>query len=203
LRNAFDRQRNLGMEVATKIWVLQMDADEVIAPLTQKAICQAVREPSGYEGFEILRQDCVGGVPLKYVGGCYQLKLLRKGSGVYEGNIHEAFKLKGPIGRINGPVWHYAIDSVREMIQRQNRYSDLESLKFLQENPDIKSDQVKRKLIFKPLKTFIKHYLRHGGFKDGIPGLIWCTVHTIHPIMFWMKVLEGVQKNLTGLKRNL
>ena len=48
----------------------------------------------------------------------------------------------------------------------------------------------KKKLIFKPIKTFIKHYFRHGGYKDGVPGLIWCMVHTIHPTMFWLKVLE-------------
>jgi glycosyltransferase involved in cell wall biosynthesis len=200
LQGAFDRQRNLGMEASAQGWVLQMDADEVIAPQTQKAICQAVQQPGEYEGFEILRQDCVGDVPLKYVGGCYQLKLLRKGSGKYEGNIHETFMIKGPIGRIHGPVWHYAIDSVRDMISRHNHYSDLESQKYLRENPDINADQVKNKLIFKPFKTFVKHYLRHGGFKDGVPGLIWSMIHTLHPMMFWLKVLEGLQKNFAITK---
>jgi len=203
LQNAFDRQRNLGMEAATQAWILQMDADEVIPLQTQKAISQALQEPKGCEGFEILRQDCVGDVPLKHVGGCYQLKLLHKGAGVYEGNIHESLKLKGPIGRIDGVIWHYAIDSVAEMIRRQNRYSDLESQKFLHENPGIKEGQVKNKLIFKPFKTFIKHYLKHGGFKDGIPGLIWCTIHTLHPMIFWLKVLEGLQRKSVRTKGNL
>ena len=121
------------------------------------------------------------------MGGCYQLKLLRKGSGAYEGNIHEAFKLKGPVARINAPVWHYAIGSVQEMIERHNHYSDLESQQYLQENPNISVGQVKNKLIFKPVKTFIKHYLKHGGFKDGVPGLIWSVIHTLHPMMFLVK----------------
>lgn len=194
LQDTFDRQRNLGMEASAQPWVLQMDADEVISPQAQKAICQAVQQSGEYEGFEILRQDCVGDVPLKHVGGCYQLKLLRKGAGKFEGNIHEVFMLKGPIGRINGPVWHHAIDSVRDMIRRQDHYSDLESQKYLRENPTISAGQVKNKLIFKPFKTFIKHYFKHGGFRDGVPGLIWCMIHTLHPVMFWLKVLEGVQK---------
>jgi glycosyltransferase involved in cell wall biosynthesis len=194
LQDAFDRQRNLGMEASTQPWILQMDADEVIPLQTRESICKALSQPGDYEGFEILRQDCVGNVPLQHVGGCYQLKLLRKGSGKYEGNIHEAFVLKGPIGRINGPVWHYAIDSVRGIIDRHNHYSDLESQKYLKENPDINANHVKSKLIFKPLKTFIKHYLKHGGFRDGMSGLIWCMIHTLHPVMFWLKVLEGAQK---------
>jgi len=200
LQDAFDRQRNRGMEIAAHPWVLQMDADEVIAPQTREAIGQALRQPGQYEGFEILRQDCIGEVPLKHVGGCFQLKLVRKGSGSYKGNIHEAFKLKGTVGRIEGPVWHYAITSVGNMIERQNRYSDLESQKYLLENPAINAGQVKNKLIVKPFKIFIKHYFRHGGYKDGIPGLIWCTIHTLHPMIFWLKVLEGVQKKCAGSK---
>jgi len=193
LKNAFDRQRNLGIEAAGQNWILQMDADEIIPPQTWGAIGEAINAPGQYQGFEILRQDCVGNQPLKHVGGCYQLKIFRKGSGLYKGNIHEGLVLTGPVGRINGPIWHYAIDSVAVMIERQNRYSDLESQKFLQENPDIRIDEVKKKLIFKPIKTFIKHYLKRGGYKDGVPGLIWCMIHTLHPMMFWMKTLERLQ----------
>ena len=203
LNNAFDRQRNLGMEASCQSWVLQMDADEVIPSQTQMEICQALRQSEGFDGFEIMRQDCVGGVPLKHVGNCYQLKLLRKGSGSFEGNIHENFKIKGSVGHIRGTVLHYAIDSVAGMIYRHNYYSDLESQKYLRENPDINVKQVKNQLIFKPCKTFVKHYFKHGGFKDGVPGLIWCMIHTLHPMMFWLKILEAVQKNTVKLKESL
>jgi glycosyltransferase involved in cell wall biosynthesis len=190
LNNNFDLQRNAGIDACSYGWVLQMDADEEIPRLTAQAIWDTlVREE--HDAFEILRQDCVWDTPLKHVGGCYQLKLFRKAKGRYKGLIHEALQVEGnKIGRISAPIWHYAIPSIQSMIAKHNFYTDLECERFFLENPNPDIKSVKQELVLKPFKIFFKHYAKHGGYKDGIPGLIWSTIHTIHPVMFWMKVIE-------------
>ncbi len=189
LNNNFDQQRNLGIDACQQEWVLQMDADEVISPAAARAIEQAVAQGEN-DAYELLRQDCVWTTPLKYVGGCYQLKLFRKSKGRYAGAIHEALRIDGKIGRINLPVWHYPIPSVSAMIAKHNFYTDLECAKFFKENPQVDIRTLKKNLIFKPAKIFFKHYIKHKGYKDGIPGLIWSAIHTLHPMMFWMKAVE-------------
>ncbi|MBF0511242.1 MAG: glycosyltransferase family 2 protein [Candidatus Omnitrophica bacterium] len=192
LENAFDKQRNCGMEAAQTTWVLQMDADEVIPAETKELINQAIKK-TDHAAFEILRQDCVGEIALKHVGGAYQLKLLQKGKGTYQGNIHEAFVTRGSVGRIQGIVLHYAIGSVSQMLAKQNHYSDLESERYLREHPEIDVKKIKHDLIFKTPSIFFKHYVKRGGFKDGLPGLVWSVIHTMHPMMFWLKVLEKMK----------
>ncbi len=189
LDNNFDKQRNIGIAAATHEWILQMDADEEVSSQSAQAIRRAIASGQ-YDGYSILRQDCIFGKPLKFVGGCHQLKLFRKALGYYEGAIHEALKLNGIQGRIDEPIWHYAIDSVGAMIARQNFYTDLESAKYLKENPSLQISDVKGMLIGKPIKIFFKHYVKHQGYKDGANGLVWSMIHTLHPIILWLKILE-------------
>lgn len=191
--NSLASLRNAGIEAAKEQWILQMDADEIIPLKTAQAMQDAV-EKAGYPAFNVLRQDCMNGQPLKFVGHAYQLKLFKKSDVRYEGMIHEKLPVPGPIGNIDQPVMHHPITSVSAIITRHNFYTDVESLKYLQENPHIDIRKLKKELVWKPFKIFFKHYVKHGGRKDGVPGLIWCMVHTLHPVMFWLKVLEGAQK---------
>ncbi len=189
LNNRFDEQRNIGTEACQHEWVLHMDADEVIPPSAAQAMAEAVRGTAS-DAYAIPRRDCVWEVPLKYVGRAYQTKLFRKSKGRHSGAIHESLHTQGRIRRLEVEILHYPIPSVGRMLEKQNHYSDLEAQKFWAENPQITINTIKKNLIFKPFKIFFKHYVKHGGYKDGVPGLVWSTVHTLHPMMFWMKVLE-------------
>lgn len=191
LDNQFDRQRNIGLQAASHEWVLQMDADEVIPQLTALSIKNAITQ-GAYDGFMVLRRDCVFNVPLKHVGGCYQLKLFKKANGSYKGAIHEAVSLVGKVGRIEEQVLHYAIPSIQAMVAKHNFYTELECAKYLQENPMASIKDVKKQLGVKTIKVFFKHYVRHKGYRDGIYGLVWSIIHTLHPVIFWLKVLEAL-----------
>lgn len=192
LANRFDAQRNAGSETATHSWILQMDADEVIPPSTAAAIQRAVTKDE-YDAFAIRRQDCVFQTPLKHVGASYQLRIFKKGKAHYEGIVHEALQYEGRLGRIEEPVYHYPITSIADMVAKQNFYTDLECTKYLEEHPDVDSRYVRRQLTIRTIKVFIKHYFKHKACKDGAGGLVWALIHTLHPVLFWMKVLEQLE----------
>ena len=108
--NSLASLRNAGIEAVSQTWILQMDADEVFPLKTAQAIQEAVTKDK-YVAFNILRQDCINGQSLKFVGGSYQLKLFKKSDVRYEGMIHEHLPLEGPVGNIDEPVMHHPITS--------------------------------------------------------------------------------------------
>lgn len=192
LGNNFASQRNIGNEAACHEWILQMDADEIVSPEAVEVIKLSLNQRQ-FNGFEILRRDCIFNIPLEHVGNCYQRKLFRKSKGSFNGLIHESPQLDGAWGRLNGIILHYPVSSIAAMVAKQNFYTDLECVKYLQENPSIQTAQAKKQLISKPIKSFFKHYFKHQGYKDGVAGLIWSMIHTLHPIIFWLKIIEILQ----------
>jgi len=187
--NSLASLRNLGIDAASQTWIFQMDADEVIPLKTAQAIQEAVRQDK-FIAFNAVRQDCINGQPLKYVGRSDQLKLFKKSDVRYSGMIHEHLPIQGPVGNIVEPVMHHPIASVSAIITRHNFYTDVEALQYIKKNPHLDIKKIKKQLVWKPFKLFFKHYVKNSGYKDGVPGLIWCMIHTIHPVMFWLKVLE-------------
>ncbi|MFH1877215.1 MAG: glycosyltransferase family 2 protein [Candidatus Omnitrophota bacterium] len=191
----FDRQRNLGIEKARGEWILQMDADEVIPENAREAVRRALISRKDCDAFYIFRRDCVFGVPLRHSGREKALKLFRKNKGRYTGGkIHETLKIDGKASDINTDILHYNFDSISEVIARWNFYTDVESASYMKNGGEHSEKFLKKRLLYKSLKLFYKHYVRNRAYKDGVYGLIWSILHVISPLLFWLKVLEKTVK---------
>jgi|SRR3989338_2408312 len=188
----FDNQRNIGIQNATGEWILQMDADEVVPEDTANKIREVIRNPRDFVAFKLLRKSYFIGYPLKYAGSYdYMLKLFKKGKAIYVGSsVHETLKVDGPIGVIGAEVYHYPFNSIRQVIERCNFYTDVESEDELKNKEKIDSKEIKYHLIWKSLKLFWKLYIKKRGYKDGMYGLAWCILNVIGPQIRWLKVWE-------------
>lgn len=191
----FDRQRNIGIEEASCDWILQLDADEEVPLETSLGIEEAILQGTGSSAFTLKRCDCVFGTPLKYAKKEKAVKLFKKGKARYTGRkIHETLQVDGKVQDLELDVLHYNFDSISEVISRWNYYTDAESSVYLDENPTQSLKSLKKRLTYKPFKLFYKHYFKHKAYKDGIYGLVWATLHVVHPLLFWLKVLEKAKK---------
>ena len=187
----FDNQRNLGIEAAASEWVLQMDADEEVPAETVEAIKNTLNSGEDAAAYTLIRRDCVFGVPLRHAGQEKAVKLFRKDKARYTGSkIHETLQVDGAIGAIASDVLHYNFDSVAEVISRWNYYTDVESAAYVKEHGPQSVKSMKKRLLYKSVKLFYKHYMKKGAYKDGVYGLIWAVLHVISPLLFWLKVLE-------------
>ncbi|MGB2601054.1 MAG: glycosyltransferase family 2 protein [Candidatus Omnitrophota bacterium] len=187
----FDNQRNLGIEAATCKWVLQMDADEEVPAETVQTIKDSLNASEDFAAFTIIRRDCVFGVPLRHAGQEKAVKLFRKDKAHYTGSkIHETLEVVGSIGTIPSYVLHYNFDSIGEVINRWNYYTDIESAAYIKEHGPQSVKSMKKRILYKSVKLFYKHYMKRGAYKDGVYGLIWAVLHVISPLLFWLKVLE-------------
>lgn len=197
----FDKQRNIGIENANGEWILQLDADEIIPSESISKIRSAISEPKGFVGFEIRRKNFFLGKPILHSGNYgYTLKIFKKGAGYYIEKVHEKLKISGKIGKIDADINHYPFNSIFEVFERANFYTDIESAVFLKGIEKITEQRIKYELTIKSLRRFWKLYVKKQGYKDGMNGFIWCILNVIGPQMRWMKIWEQVEKKSRSIK---
>ncbi len=195
-RGNFDGQRNLGMNAASGAWIFQMDADEEVPPDTAAAVKREIENAEDLAAFRLVRRDCVFGEPLRHAGKDKQVKLFKKNKARYTGSkIHETIEVDGNVKDLRDEVLHYNFDSIREVLSRWNYYTDVESSAYVGSRGPQKLKVLKKRILYKSVKLFYKHYVKHGAYKDGARGLVWAVLHVISPLLFWLKVLEKSLKD--------
>lgn len=177
----FALARNLAMKAAAKDWVLFVDSDETISKELEEEI-NALTEAKVYC---FKRQDWFMGRVLHH-GETSQVRLPRlmpKNSGHWEGKVHERFITKLPLQILQHPLIHHRRISVRQFLKRLNNYSS------------IRADESKHfsifELLFYPPLKFVKNYIWHLGFLDGLPGFAMAFFMSLHSLAVRVKQYEN------------
>ena len=191
----FDKQRNIGIEGTSCEWILQMDADEIVPSETAVKIKETIENPSDYVAFELRRKNFFFGYPLRY-GGAYNwgVKLFKKGKAYYIGSVHETLKIEGKIGRIDAEIYHFPFFSIKDILNKMNFYTEIETELFVKNIERISFKEIKYRLTWKSLKLFWKLYIKKKGYKDGMYGLAWSIINVIGPQIRWLKIWEKTLK---------
>ena len=204
---SYGAQRNWAIETLAlrHPWELHLDADERVTPELAAALVALFAEepPAAVEGFHLPRLVHFLGRPIRH-GGMYpiwHLRLFRRGRGRCERRRYDQhFYVAGETRRIDAPM----IDDIRmplsEWTARHNRWSDAAVAELLDPTTEGvltpgNRDPVARKRaqrnayqrlppFLRPLLLFLYRYVWRGGFRDGMPGLIFFVLQT-----FWFQFL--------------
>lgn len=171
-------QKNYALTLATKKWILSLDADEVVSNELAKEISNLFASSiDSFDAYRIPRLMYIGDKPLRH-GGFYpdaQLRLFRNGKGKFaERKVHESVQVEGPIGKLNSPLLHYSYTDFDHYIATLDKYARLSAQEFAERKNKSNSNSWKTSLmneIFHPCWTFIYRYILRGGFLDGMHGL--------------------------------
>jgi len=197
----FDFQRNLGIESASGEWILQLDVDEVIPENLKKEILNVVSRPGQFAAYEFRRNNCFLGHFLICESQTYYIKLFRKDKARYIGNnVHEILKVDGLVGRIHPYIEHYNLDSISQFLERQNVYTDREAQEILRTKGIISKRELVYKLRIKSIKLFFKYYFKKKGCKDGLYGLVYSLLMSVHNILLYAKYWELIKDKLEEKK---
>lgn len=191
LNNNWAQQRNFGLEKAKEEWILFIDADEVIPPDLKKEITLAVKNKT-MAGYYLRRQEFFNGKALKYGETAhYLLRLGRKGKGKWQREVHEVWEIKGEIGKLKNPLFHYSHPTLTEFIEHVNRFSTLHAQLLLKEGvkPSL------WRIIANPLAKFMQNYFFRLGFLDGTPGIIVALMMSFHSFLARAKLYFLYSKN--------
>ncbi|MDB5102142.1 MAG: putative Lipopolysaccharide core biosynthesis glycosyltransferase [Cyanobacteria bacterium RYN_339] len=183
----WDLNKNVGMDAATGDWVLLIDADERVSAELAADIRQAIQD-TPHAAFWLPRNEFYFGFHARHAAsGAKVLRLFRRGAARFEGErLHVNPRVEGSIGELTQPLDHLAYATVREYVDKTNRYTDHEAAtRYAAGNR-----AGWREIVLEPLKLFRYRYWVLKGYKDGMPGLVFSLVTSLYPLLQNLKLWE-------------
>lgn len=205
IQRSFDNyanQKNKALSLATRSWVLSLDADEELSSSLSRAIVQRVNktfdEPDETSNYRLARRLKFMGRVMRFGKTCdAPIRLFKKNSGRFVGDIHEKFV--PDCGRI-GPVFkaekadmivHTSYQDLADYFEKMNRYTTAMALTRV----DLVRGQVAVfKFCVRPFFEFLSRYIFRLGFLDGYPGYCYAILSSIYVLVKYAKARELVQR---------
>ncbi len=179
--------RNIGKEKAHGEWLLYIDADEIVSEELRKEIQEHItRSSSLINGYEVRRKNYYLGA--QWPKDEYLLRFMRKDALVeWYGTLHETARVNGAVGRLNGAVVHDTHRTLEEMVAKTNEWSGVEAILRLRSgHPPVVWWRFARVM----LTAFIDSFVKQGGWKAGIVGLIESMYQAFSIFITYAKLWE-------------
>lgn len=152
--------------------------------------------------FFVPRSNYFLGRFLKY-GGAYPdgtIRLVRNGKARFGlKDVHDQMIIEGTVRWLEHDLLHYADPEFSRYLTRSNRYTSLQAQQWLENTkaksaiqsvPDRSLISTMRWMVWEPVKTFVKIYLRHKAVLDGFPGFVWAMYSGLHVASSYVKFWE-------------
>lgn len=180
LEGDFASQRNYGLKKAKHEWVLFVDADERISEnLAYEILNFPITKDTN--GFYIKRTDFLWKKELNHgePGNVRLLRFARKNNGIWEGKVHETWKIKGEVLEFKNPLLHYPHQSVHDFLEAINLYTDLRAKELYETG----QRAYPWSIMLYPKAKFILNYIILLGILDGIPGFLQAMMMSFHSFL--------------------
>jgi len=194
LDSDFSQQRNFALDEIKTKWVLYVDADEMVSYDLRQEILKSVTDIS-FKAFEIKRVDYFNGKRMRHgeVGDVWVNRLVRRGSGRWEGRVHERWVSDGKVGRLKNTLKHLPHQTIVSFLRHVNFYSTIRALELYETG---KKAGVLEIISF-PLGKFFLNWVLRLGFLDGTEGTIYALMMSFHSFLVRAKLFL-LWKNISG-----
>jgi glycosyltransferase involved in cell wall biosynthesis len=185
----YAKQKQMAVDIASRQWVLILDADERLTPELKTEIRDVIAG-NKYNGLYMSRKNFFLGRWIKHGGWWpdYTLRLFRKNEGHIEArDVHEKVIVNGGIAYLKNPLEHYTYNSLSDFLKKMEIYSSL-SAKELKKKGIVAGPL---DLIFRPMVTFLKMFFLRFGFMDGMYGLILAVFYSYYTFLKYAKTWES------------
>ena len=199
----FRDQKAHAHSLASRDWVLMIDADERVSAALKQEICTALaQDGQRYAGYAVPRL-------VYYLGRWwwrgewypdYDVRLFRRERATWGGtDPHEKILVDGKIRRLKNPLEHFTYRSIDDHIQRLNRYSSISSSESKKAGRRWRLSDV----LLRPGVRFIRSYIFKRGFMEGFAGFYVAIASAIYVFLKYAKLweLELEEKRKTDEKQ--
>lgn len=199
----FSGQKNYANSLATKEWVLSIDADEALSDQLRESILRLKSgSPADDTVYSFNRLTNYCGHWIRHCGWYPDrcCRLWRRGVARWDGIIHENLCFDGAIRHelLSGDLLHYSYYSVEEHVARLAKYAPLSAQKDFERG---KRNGLAA-LVFKPLWTFVRGYFLKGGFRDGWAGFTVCRLSATYTLVKYAEMIRMEEKPLQKKREN-
>lgn len=144
--------------------------------------------------FFIPRRNYFLGKPLIHAGVYPDgvIRLVKKGKAYFpQKSVHEQIEIDGKVSWLMSDLIHDDSPTFSKYLSRLNRYTDLHARELLEKGVPKTGSFFIYYSFFKPTILFLKLYLRHKGFLDGIHGFVWSLFSAFHYPIAYFKYLTN------------
>lgn len=177
----FHINKQKAIDMATKDWVLQLDADERLTRELEAEIKEVIKDEN-YNGYWIPRKNWFLGRFLMKGGQYpdYTLRLYRREKGYLpQKDVHEQAVVEGKVGYLKNPLVHIADPEFKRYLMRWNRYTDIMARDIRKEGKRVNPVFAIKSLFILPSWWFVLTYFRHKGFMDLWQGFLFSFFSSI------------------------
>lgn len=192
-------------------WVFFVDADERGTPELAREVAATVTASDALNGYYVAGENWLWGKPMRAIWPNYNLRLIRRGRGRYEGRIvHEHMVIEGPEGYLKAHLVHRDDKGIERWFDRHNAYSSMEAVEarrllertggdggiasnLLHRGPGRRralKQFAYRYLPARPLWQFLYLYIVKRGFLDGRLGFRYCLLKLFYEYQVSLKLEE-------------
>lgn len=194
----FHINKQKAIDLATKDWILQLDADERVTPELRTEIESRIKnDESRVNGYWIPRKNWFLGRFLMKGGQYpdYTLRLYRKDKGhLPQVHVHEQAEVEGNVGYLKHALLHYPYKDFAAYLAKWKRYNDLLATQI---KGSLRSKNFLAEiayavgyLIIKPTHWFLTTYIRHKGFMDLWSGFVFSFFSALRFPTSYLKYLK-------------
>jgi len=187
----YSEQKNAAIALATRPWVLSLDADEALGPRLSAEIARVTTsQESGVAGFRLRRRLVFMGRHLRFgKTSDAPLRLFRRGQGRFESAIHEKLVLAdtASVGRLGGELLHYSYEDLSDYFSRFNLYTTRVAENHQREG---RAMPVGLLHVLRPWTEFLTRYVLRLGFLDGYPGYTYALLSSLYTYVKYAKLKE-------------
>lgn len=181
--------RNWAYAQAKNLWVLSLDADEIVTPELKEEIKNVLSANPKENGFTIPRKNYIGNYWVKH-GGWYpspQLKLFQKDKFRYEEvAVHPRAFMPDPCGHLKCDLIHYSYRNLEDFLNKLNRQTTWEAQKWLDQDKPMRLGR----FLWRTYDRFMRTYITKQGFKDGFMGLAVAFFAGLYQFVSYLKYCE-------------
>lgn len=190
----FHINKQKAIDLATKDWILQMDADERLTPELRFEIKEVISHNSSeINGYWIPRKNWYLGRFLMK-GGVYPdytLRLYRRGMGrLPMKDVHEQAIVEGKTAYLKNPMVHIADPKFSRYLMRFGRYTTLMAKELEERRTGYSMIEGIKHLFLLPPWWFLNTYIRHKGFMDSWQGFVFSFFSSLRFPVAYVKFLR-------------
>jgi hypothetical protein len=186
--------RNQVMKHADHDWILFLDSDEVIQPLTtdQQQDLAMLLNNSQLGGMSLRRSDVFLEKKLSHgeAGNQKITRLIRRDQGQWQGAVHETWQTTLPIAESSLKLEHHAHHSISAFIADISGYAMIAA-----DNRRQSSLANYWQLLTYPLGKILYDAILLQGARDGWRGVVYCYCMALHSLLvrlYWYEKHLGV-----------
>ncbi len=185
----FGRQKQFAARQSRGEWILSLDADEVVSQDLLLSLQNAMAKPT-HQVYTLNRLNNYLGKWITH-GNWYpdwQTRLWQRGIAQWDAaEVHETVSTEVEVGRLEGFLLHYGINSVEQHRATIEKYSSLAAIKL--------KNKGKSAGLLKPYASaifnFLQSYVLKKGFMDGSAGF-WISWRSAYAKYLKYKKLQAL-----------